>query len=373
MNNSIHIVSFDYPYPPDYGGIIDVFYKMKALHENGININLHYFAEEEKKHSELDKICNNIFYYPKTSIISTQFLSKLPMRMLLRSNKNILNNLLKDDAPILFEGLHSSYIAKAPELANRKKFLRCHNAEAEYAKNISKVESNYLKRKIFDIEAKRTAAFEKDLSHFTGLFVLSEKDKLYFDNSNENVKLLPIFHQDSGIDVQEGLGDYILFHGNLSVNENIDTARWIAREIAPQFWDFNFVVAGKNPSQKLQNEINDQNIECIPNPSKDKMGELVKNSQIILLKTAVPSGIKLKLIDSLSKGRHIISDENTILSSGLENLVHIAEGNQAVKIEIRKLMHVEVNDSNINLRIKLFNQILDNKQNIQKLISEIFG
>ena len=27
----LNIVSFDVPYPPDYGGVIDVFYKIKEL------------------------------------------------------------------------------------------------------------------------------------------------------------------------------------------------------------------------------------------------------------------------------------------------------------------------------------------------------
>ncbi len=27
----LHIISFDIPYPPNYGGVIDVFYKLKAL------------------------------------------------------------------------------------------------------------------------------------------------------------------------------------------------------------------------------------------------------------------------------------------------------------------------------------------------------
>ena len=39
MNNkTIHIIVFDVPYPSDYGGIIDVFYKLKALHQLGVNI-----------------------------------------------------------------------------------------------------------------------------------------------------------------------------------------------------------------------------------------------------------------------------------------------------------------------------------------------
>ena len=39
----LHIISFDVPYPPDYGGAIDVFYKLKALNQEGVKIHLHCF------------------------------------------------------------------------------------------------------------------------------------------------------------------------------------------------------------------------------------------------------------------------------------------------------------------------------------------
>ena len=39
----LHIVAFDIPYPPNYGGVIDVWYKLKALHAKGIKIILHCF------------------------------------------------------------------------------------------------------------------------------------------------------------------------------------------------------------------------------------------------------------------------------------------------------------------------------------------
>ena len=43
--NQLHIVSFDVPYPPNYGGVIDVFYKLKALFDLGIEIYFHTFVE----------------------------------------------------------------------------------------------------------------------------------------------------------------------------------------------------------------------------------------------------------------------------------------------------------------------------------------
>ena len=39
----LHIVSFDVPWPANYGGVIDVFYKVKALADLGIRLHLHCF------------------------------------------------------------------------------------------------------------------------------------------------------------------------------------------------------------------------------------------------------------------------------------------------------------------------------------------
>ena len=47
----LHIVSFDVPFPPNYGGVIDVFYKLIELKKLGVEI--HYIllnmVEENKK------------------------------------------------------------------------------------------------------------------------------------------------------------------------------------------------------------------------------------------------------------------------------------------------------------------------------------
>ena len=44
----LHIISFDNPYPPVYGGVIDVFYKIKDLHAEGYEIYLHCFVDEDQ-------------------------------------------------------------------------------------------------------------------------------------------------------------------------------------------------------------------------------------------------------------------------------------------------------------------------------------
>ena len=54
----IHIVAFDVPYPADYGGVIDIFYKIKAIYDEGFDIKLHiYYYGHKHSKSELRKYC----------------------------------------------------------------------------------------------------------------------------------------------------------------------------------------------------------------------------------------------------------------------------------------------------------------------------
>ena len=53
----LHIVSFDVPFPPNYGGVVDVFYKIRALHKLGVKIHLHCFEYGRGEQKELDKYC----------------------------------------------------------------------------------------------------------------------------------------------------------------------------------------------------------------------------------------------------------------------------------------------------------------------------
>ncbi|MCC6370990.1 MAG: hypothetical protein IT236_08305, partial [Bacteroidia bacterium] len=65
MSHSLNIVSFDIPFPANYGGVIDVYYKIKALNQLGIKIHLHCFNYGRDESEELAKICETVNYYPR--------------------------------------------------------------------------------------------------------------------------------------------------------------------------------------------------------------------------------------------------------------------------------------------------------------------
>ena len=97
----LHIVSFDVPFPANYGGVIDVFYKIKSMHQERVGVILHCFQYGREKSEELESICEKVYYY-KRKMNWLGFFSKTPFIVYSRKNKELLKNLMKDDFPIIF-------------------------------------------------------------------------------------------------------------------------------------------------------------------------------------------------------------------------------------------------------------------------------
>lgn len=216
METTLQIVAFNIPYPPDYGGVIDIFYKVKMLSECGVSIYLHSFEYDRPQVSELEKYCAKIFYYPRKKGLRHQFSSK-PYIVITRVNDQLINNLSENEFPVLFEGLHTCYYLSHPALANRVRLVRTHNIEHEYYRNLCKAESNPLKKIFFSIEAAKLSAYEKVLKNASDLLCISPNDNYWFDRKYGNSHFIPAFHPFNSIKSKTGRGNYVLFHGNLSV------------------------------------------------------------------------------------------------------------------------------------------------------------
>src|ERR1051326_3142853 len=109
----LHIISFNVPYPPNYGGVIDVYYKLKALAAQGVGITLHTYQYGRERSQILEKLCEKVYYY-KRHIYRDPFFTKLPYIIASRNSVELLDNLLKDEDPVLFEGLHCCYYLNHP-------------------------------------------------------------------------------------------------------------------------------------------------------------------------------------------------------------------------------------------------------------------
>ena len=368
----IHIVSFNIPYPPNYGGVIDVFYKIKALYELGIEINLHCFKYDRPESSELEKYCKSVRYYNRPKSIK-HFFSKLPFIVKSRSNKNLFINLIQDSYPIIFEGLHTSfYLNKILDTKHKQIIVRAHNIEHDYYKALAYKEKNILRKFYFSREAFKLKNYESILKSDIKIAAITEKDCNYFKTINNRTSLIPAFHPFNTININTGLGNYILYHGDLSVNENIDAAQFIINKICPSV-DFKFIIAGRNPDKKLTQIINKQiNIELIANPDNKEMESLIHNAQINLLITSQSTGIKLKLINALHIGRHCIVNKEMIDGTQMNSLCNIRNSPEEIITEIKEIINQSFSELEINKRKQGLLKIVNNKENAQKLINLLF-
>jgi hypothetical protein len=366
--NAINIISFDVPYPPNYGGIIDVFYKVKYFHSKGIKVHLHCFEYGRGEHKELEKYCQAVKYYKrKTGIIS--FLSFLPYIVNSRKSDELKNNLLQNDYPILFEGLHSCFLLGDKAFENRLKIFRESNIEHDYYRHLAFIEKNPLKRFYFLTEAKKLEKFEPVIQKADLSLIVSSKDFQYFKEKypNSNIEFIPSFHPSAKINSKPGLGNYVLYHGNLSVAENINAAKYIISIMKDL--DILLKIAGLSPSKELIDLTKKYNIELIQNPNDDQLQSLIENAQINFLYTDQATGLKLKLLNVLYNGRHCIVNSKMVHGTTLNKLCIVEDDKEKLKNIIVKYFNQEFSFEQLEKRKIVLKKDYSNENSYNKLIN----
>lgn len=360
----IHIVSFDVPWPANYGGVIDVFYKVKALFEIGYKIHLHCFVYNRQPHPYLENYCDKISYYERNISKSGLFNTK-PYIVVSRKDEALLQNLNADDDPILFEGLHTTYFLCQHKIEPKRTFVRAHNIEHDYYRFLSQSETNIFKRYYFLSEATKLEHYESVLKDANGIAAISETDFQYFKSKYEQKAfLLPAFHPYDKIISKVGFGKFALYHGNLAVSENQKAALFLATEVFSKV-NFPLVIAGHHPNLELKKTIaNNSKVRLVANPSENEMNELIAEAHVHVLPTFQSSGIKLKLLAALYAGRHLLVNDKMLEGSRIpSNIVNCANTKESFIESIILLEKEAFKESDIKKRVEVLENNFSNMKN----------
>jgi len=365
----INVVSLNVPFPANYGGVIDIFYKIKALSEAGIRVHLHCFDYGRGYQPELDKIGASVSYYQRKTGISHSFSSK-PYIVHSRQDSKLLANLEANQWPILFEGLHTTCYLDAPSLSHRIKIVRTHNIEHDYYRLLAVNEKSPFKKIYYKTEASRLQKYESILMKATAIAAISRNDAQYFASKYGKTFYLPPFHPNSEVRCSIGSSNFALYHGDLSVRENIEAALFLVRTFKNE--NLNLVFAGRNPSDELLKAVKDINhFSVMPNPSPKEMNSLLADAHIHILPTFQPTGIKLKLITSLFEGRHCLVNSEMVNGTGLEQLCHIANTPNEFIEKVNKILPLPFEDKDLIVRKEVLSRHFNNARNAELLINEI--
>lgn len=358
----IRIISFDVPYPPDYGGVVDVFYKIKSLAELGVKIHLHCYSYGREVAPELERYCSSVEYY-KRSLSPIHLINPLPFIVAGRVNENLIDHLSHSHEPLFFEGLHTCSHLAHPMLDDRLKMVRMHNIEHDYYKSLAQNEGRPLRKTYFNLEAKKLKSFENVLDAANCIFSISPNDTEKLASRFGNVSYLPAFHSNESAFYNPNREKFVLYHGNLNVPENEVACKFLINEIFKNS-GHKLIIAGSNPKKQLRQLIeSSENVKGIYNPGDMVLTKLLRNAKVSILPAFQNTGIKLKLIAAMFNAGHILTNKTMVENTGLEQYCQIANDPGGMTRILDDLMNRKFLKEEFEARVDFLDQKFNNLEN----------
>lgn len=367
----LHVVSFQFPLPANYGGVIDVYHKLKALREDGYTVVLHSFIYDRELDNAIYELVDELYLYERKRNKFDLF-SLIPFIVRSRKNKTLLRDLCKDDDPILFEGLHCAYYMSHPALKGRVKFFRAHNIEHRYYYHLYKDSESVREKLFYLLESCKLKLYENVVHHASCILAISIYEYDYFKSNYPNVECywLPCFYERDDLESEYVSRSYLLYHGNLSVVENRKAATYLIKEVLPNLnKQVKLVIAGANPSNELIHLLADKpNVTLEENPSNERMRQLIGEAKVNVLLTFQNTGVKLKLLNALHLGGHCVVNRKMVEGSGLEEFCYVAAVEEDLAHIINEVWNVQpLDNEHRNERRKKIKDLYANTRLTQSL------
>lgn len=351
MAQEMHLVAFNVPWPADYGGIIDIYYRLKALHDTGIGVHLHCFTYGRPAAPQLESLCASVSYYQR-NLSPLLHLSRRPFIVSSRDNADLRQRLLGDRLPVLLEGVHCCALLEDKALTDSHYMIvRAHNVEADYYAMLSQAEHGLMRKVYLALDAAKLRRYEPVMAKADAVLAVSDTDRTTFEGFGcRNVQVMHSGHPYSSVVSSIGRGDYALYHGNLSVPENEVAAIGLIENVFAHL-HHRLVVAGHAPSARLLAAASrHDNVSVVPSPDDDTMARLISEAHLNILVTGQPTGLKLKLLYSLFAGRHCIVNSNMVAGTDLGRLCTVADSAIALRQAVEKVMDTDFSPEHLDSR-----------------------
>lgn len=362
----LHIVSFAVPYPPDYGGAIDVWNRVKALHRAGIRIHLHCFVYGPfKPHDEIKEVTSEVRYYPR---LSWQAIMSPGQPYIVSSRRNplLLARLVQDQVPVLFEGIHTTGFVH--DLKNRKRLLRAHNIEHKYYNELA-VDSQRFQYLFFQRESLALHRYEcKQADVFDTVFTISPEDHAWYRSREANSAMIPVFHGLDKVTSLEGRGDYLLYQGDLSIESNQQALTELLKTLrgSPEY---KIVVAGRSGERVFEEKLTKYpKLTREVDVTESRMAKLVQNAQVIIVHSRHSSGMKVKLFPALYNGRFVIANENSLTRTPIDNALHHYQNPEEMVALIQTLWQKDFTAADVAHRTSIMSQLPGDDEKAQEII-----
>lgn len=374
----ILIISPDLPYPPNHGGRVDIWNRIKLLSKLNHEVDIAITSNEEFTNTadreQFYKYIGKAFFFPR-KIKFLQFILGVPYQTSSRSSLEKFRSDTKYDIVIL-ESESTSSILNSPSIKNTKILLRIHNNESQYFSALFKSTKQPIKKAYYLYESlaykrhtKKIKARSDAILHISSEELAAEKS----ENISKSFFLPPYINLDSLKEPSTSDNSQVLFVGNLFTPNNINGLQWYLDEVHQKLLtsnkDYELVIAGNTKGKKIAlTNLNQPRIRLYDSPAN--LDELYKTSTVFIIPLLEGAGVKLRAVNAISEGIAIVSTSSGIEGLNLKDGFHFSLGNtsEAFFQAINRLLKSKTERTNL---VQNAQQHMIENLNSLKILSKI--
>ncbi len=393
----ITLVCHDIPYPAIHGGRIDMWRRIKAFYEIGVELQLICWFDKKPHYqevAEIKKYVSSAYFIPfKYDLCSKAYrllnLFRYPLevtsRLIEGEKLDRLVSQVRAFKPhvVWLDGIHGGDVAsKLSQHFDIPIVTRCHNIEHLYYQRLfaSAIGTSKIKRYL---SVSHLETYEKSLLKNSLLFydISSEDLKFWKSHGFKNGRYLPPlidYQSQHSQDIENNHHNNvypqydIVFLGNLYSNNNVAGIIWFLTQVLPEVRSHlsnpKVLIAGAKPVNKIRQlceEIDGVDLSINP-PSST---EIYNSGRVLINPVLTGSGVSIKSLEMLMAGKPIVSTPQGIagLPLSVRQYFKIASDKQSFAGEIVNLLG---NSQKIRIEKKLLESLFGT-QVIQEVVSDI--
>ena len=311
-DKTILVVSNTVPYPSFFGGAFDILERIKGLKKLGFTIHLICTYKEYPKLDTikyLDTIVDELMLVKRKNNIK-DLLSLIPLQVISR-NKLIDIELKNNYRFTILESEYVGSILKNKTFKSEKIFLRIHNNEYLYFKELAKSTKNIFNKIYYYSDALKFKLYSKSIfTEADRLWYISNKEIKTNHNINKSIHL-PAAINDPFV-TQELSNKTVLFVGSMFMKNNTEALDWYLKNVHTKLLhikEYKLIIVGGTGDIKeavfLKKYNNYSNTECFFNVKNIK--KHYQEGTIFINPMLHGAGVKLKTINSIVNGLLLVS------------------------------------------------------------------
>ncbi len=392
----ITLVCHDIPYPAIHGGRIDMWRRIKAFAQIGVELQLICWFDkipQREEVAEIKKYVDSTYFIPfKHDFCSKGYrllnLLRYPLevtsRLVVGQQLDRLVSHVRAFKPhlIWLDGIHGGDVAsKLSHQFDIPIVTRCHNIEHLYYQRLftSAIGTSKVKRYL---SVSHLETYEKSLLKDSLLFydISAEDLKFWKSRGFKNGRYLPPLmeiyqsHQQDKFNQKIDVSDRydVVFLGNLYSNNNVAGIIWFLTQVLPeirtQLSNIKVLIAGAKPINRIRQLCEDiDGVDLSINPPSST--EIYNSGSVLINPVLTGSGVSIKSLEMLMAGKPIVSTPQGIagLPLSVRQYFKIASDKQSFAAAIVNLLS---NSHKIHIEPKLLESLFGT-QVIQEVVSDI--